>query len=324
MRVIFRRAAATALLAALLAPAAAALAQNYPVKPVRVLVVFPPGGSNDVTARIVFAKMNDVVGQQFVIENRGGAAGTIGAELVAKSPPDGYTLMVQSATHVANAHLYKTLPYDTLGDFIGVTTLARQVSMLVVHPSLPVKTTKEFIELARKRPGQIVYGSAGNGSALHLQTELLASMAKIKLVHVPYKGGGPVNIAIASGEVQAVVATIASVGPNLAANRVRPLGVTSDKRLSQFPDVPTIGEALPGYEFTAWVGCFAPKGTPKAIVDRLNGDLRKVLADPDVSSRLTAQTLDPMPMTPEEFARRLKSDYDKYEKVVRISGATID
>jgi tripartite-type tricarboxylate transporter receptor subunit TctC len=323
MSVTFRRVAATALLGALLAPGVVP-AQNYPVKPVRVLVVFPPGGSNDVTARIVFAKMNDVVGQQFVIENRGGAAGTIGADLVAKSPGDGYTLMVQSATHLANAHLYKNLPYDTLGDFIGITTLARQVSMLVVHPSLPVKTTKEFIELARKRPGQIVYGSAGNGSALHLQTELLASMAKIKLVHVPYKGGGPVNIAIASGEVQAVVATIASVGPNLTAKRVRPLGVTSDKRLSQFPDVPPIGDAVPGYEFTAWVGAFAPKGTPKPIVDRLNSDLRKVLADPDVASKLTAQTLDPMPMTPEEFAKRLKSDYDKYQKVVKLSGAKID
>ena len=154
--------------------------------------------------------------------------------------------------------------------------------------------------------------------------ELFASMAKIKLVHVPYKGGGPVNIAIASGEVQAVMATIASVGPNLKAKRVRPLGVTSDKRLPQFPDVPAIAEAVPGYEFTAWVGCFAPKGTPKPIVDLLNAELRKVLADPGIAAKLTAQTLDPMPMTPEEFAQRLKSDYDKYDKVVKLSGAKMD
>src|SRR5687767_6850280 len=192
-----------------------AYSQRYPAKAVRVIVVFPPGGSNDVVARIVFQKMSDQLGQQFVIDNRGGAAGTIGADVVAKSPPDGYTLMVQSATHIANAHLYKNLPYDTLGDFIGITTMARQVAMLVVHPSMPVKTTKEFIALAKKRPGEIVYGSAGSGSLLHLAMGLINHMTGTKMIHVPYKGGGPVNIAIASGEIQAVVATIASVIPNI-------------------------------------------------------------------------------------------------------------
>lgn len=309
--------------AALFAPLPA-IAQAYPTKPVRVIVVFPPGGSNDVTARIVFSKMNEIVGQQFVIENRGGAAGTIGADVVAKSPNDGYTLMVQSATHLANAHLYKKLPYDTLGDFVGITTLARQVGMLVVHPSLPVKTTRELIALAKKRPEEIVYGSAGNGSYVHLTMALFDSMAGIKMTHVPYKGGGPVNIAIASGEVQAVIGTIASLVPNLKAKRVRPLGVTSDKRTTQFPDVPAIAETVPGYEFTAWVAAFAPKGTPKPIVDKLNADLRKALADPGVASKLSAQTLDPMPMTPEQFAARLKSDYDKYAKVIKISGAKIE
>jgi tripartite-type tricarboxylate transporter receptor subunit TctC len=301
-----------------------AWAQAYPAKPVRVIIVFPPGGSNDVTGRIVFQKVSEQTGQQFIIDNRGGAAGTIGADLVAKSPPDGYTVMVQSATHVANAHLYKSLPYDTLGDFIGITTLARQVGMLVVHPALPVKNTKEFIALARKRPGEIVYGSAGSGSYVHLTMALVNSMTNTKMIHVPYKGGGPVNIAIASGEVQAVIGTIASLVPNLKANRVRPLGVTSDKRTTQYPDVPALAEAIPGYEFTAWVGAFVPKGTPKPIVDKLNEELRKTLADPGVASKLTAQTLDPMPMTPEQFASRLKSDYDKYEKVVRESGAKID
>jgi tripartite-type tricarboxylate transporter receptor subunit TctC len=311
------------ILAALFAPPAA-LAQAYPTKPIRVIIVFPPGGSNDVTGRIVFTKMNEIVGQNFVIENRGGAAGTIGAAVVAQSEGDGYTLMVQSATHIANAHLYKKLPYDTLGDFIGITALARQVGMLVVHPSLPVKSVKEFIGLAKKRPGDIVYGSAGNGSYVHLTMALLASMTGTKMTHVPYKGGGPVNIAIASGEVQAVIGTIASLVPNLKAKRVRPLGVTSDKRTTQFPDVPAIAETVPGYEFTAWVGCFAPKGTPRPIIDQLNGWLRKALADPGVASKLSAQTLDPMPMTPAEFAARLKSDYDKYGKVVKISGARID
>jgi tripartite-type tricarboxylate transporter receptor subunit TctC len=313
-----------ALMAALLLSPLAAAGQAYPAKPVRVIIVFPPGGSNDVTARIVFAKMNDITGQNFVLENRGGAAGTLGAAVVATSQPDGYTLMVQSATHVANAHLYKNLPYDTLGDFIGISTMARQVGMLVVHPALPVKSTKEFIALAKKRPGEVVYGSAGNGSYVHLTMALLASMTGTKMTHVPYKGGGPVNIAIASGEVQAVIGTIASLVPNLNAKRVRALGVTSDKRTTQYPDVPAIAETVPGYEFTAWVACFAPKGTPRAVIDKLNADLAKVLADKDVASKLTAQTLDPMHMTPQQFATRLKSDYDKYEKVVKISGATID
>jgi tripartite-type tricarboxylate transporter receptor subunit TctC len=312
-----------AAVAALISPLVA-FAQAYPVKPVRVIIVFPPGGSNDVTARIVFARMNEIVGQNFILENRGGAAGTIGADIVAKSPNDGYTLMIQSATHVANAHLYKSLPYDTLGDFIGVTTLARQVGMLVVHPSLPVKTTKEFIALAKKRPGDMVYGSAGNGSYVHLTMALLASMTGTQMTHVPYKGGGPVNIAIASGEVQAVIGTIASLVPNLKANRVRALGVTSEKRTTQFPDVPAIAEAVPGYEFTAWIACFVPKGTSRAIVDKLNADLKRALDQPEVAKALSAQTLDPLHMTPEQFAARLKSDYEKYEKVVRISGAKID
>ncbi len=299
-------------------------AQAYPVKPVRVIIVFPPGGSNDVAGRIVFQKMTEQMGQQFVIENRGGAAGTIGSELVANSPPDGYTLMVQSTTHVANAHLYKKLPYDVLNDFIGITPLAVQVGMLVVHPALPAKTGKEFVSLVRKRPGEITYASAGNGSYVHLSMALLASMMNLKMIHVPYKGGGPAGIAMISGETQTMLATIASLYTHIKSGKVRPLGVSSEKRVAQFPDVPAIGEFVPGYEFTAWVGSFAPKGTPRPIIDRLNAELQKALADPGVASKLTAQTLDPMHMTPEQFATRLKSDYDKYEKVIRISGARID
>ena len=302
----------------------AALAQAYPVKPVRVVIVFPPGGSNDVVGRIVFQKMSEQLGQQFVIENRGGAAGTIGSEVVANSASDGYTIMVQSATHVANAHLYKKLPYDVLKDFIGITPLARQVGMLVVHPSLPVRSTQEFIALAKARPGQVIYGSAGNGSFVHLTMALLASMTGLKMIHVPYKGGGPAGTALVSGETQAMIATIGSLFGHIKAGRVRPIAVTSDTRTTQFPDVPAITEAVPGYEFTAWVACFAPAGTPRAIVEKLNMELKKALADSDVSAKLSAQTLDPMHMTIEEFAKRLKSDYDKYEKVVKVSGARID
>jgi len=317
-----RRIAIPVVLAVLFSPLVT-FAQAYPDKPVRVIVVFPPGGSNDVTARIVFQKMSEIMGQQFVIENRGGAAGTIGSEVVAGSAADGYTIMVQSATHVANPHLYKKLPYDALKDFVGVTPLARQVGMLVVHPSLPAKSVKEFIALARTRPGEINYASAGNGSFVHLTMALLASVTNSKMVHVPYRGGGPAGTALIAGETQAMIATIGSLFPHIKSNRVRPLGVTSDKRTAQFPDVPAIAETVPGYEFTAWVGCFAPAGTPKPIVDRLNAELKKALADPGVASKLTVQTLDPMHMTPEQFAARLKSDYDKYEKVIKLSGAKI-
>jgi len=322
MKLLYRM-TVTILALAIYFPATTAVAQAYPDKPVRVIVVFPPGGSNDVVARIVFQKMSEIMGQQFVIENRGGAAGTIGSEVVASTAADGYTIMVQSATHVANPHLYKKLPYDALKDFVGVTTLARQVGMLVVHPSLPTKSVKEFIALARTRPGEINYASAGNGSFVHLTMALFASTTNSKMVHVPYRGGGPAGTALIAGETQAMIATIGSLFPHIKSNRVRPLGVTSDKRTEQFPDVPAIAETVPGYEFTAWVGCFAPAGTPKPIVDRLNAELKKALADPGVASKLTVQTLDPMHMTPEQFAARLKSDYDKYEKVIKLSGAKI-
>jgi len=315
---------ALAALAATLALPMAAVAQKYPDKAVRVVIVFPPGGSNDVVGRLVFQKVSEIMGQQFIIDNRGGAAGQIGSEIVAKSPPDGYTVMVQSTTHVANAHLYKKLNYDPLKDFIGLTPLARQVGMLVLHPSMPVKTGKDFVALAKKRPGEIVYGSAGNGSFVHLSMALMAEMAGLKMIHVPYKGGGPAGTALVGGETQAMLATIGSLTPHLKSKRVRPLGVSSDKRTDQFPDVPAIAEFVPGYEFTAWVGSFVPAGTPKPIVDALNAALGKALADPGVVKRLVAQTLDPMHMTPEQFAARIKSDYDKYARVVKISGARVD
>jgi len=311
-------------LAAVLAAVSSAFAQSYPAKPVRVIIVFPPGGSNDIVGRIVFQKMSEQLGQQFVIENRGGAAGIVGTAVVATSPADGYTLMVQSTTHVANAHLYKKLPYDTLGDFIGVTPMARQVGILVVHPSMPVKSVKEFIALAKRRPNDIIYGSAGSGSFVHLTMALLNSMTGTKMVHVPYKGGGPLSIAILAGEIQTYIATIGSLLPHIQSKRVRPLGVTSDKRTVQFPEVPSIAETVPGYELTAWIATFTPAGVPKPIVDKLNAELKKALADPDVASKLTAQTLDPMHMTPEQFAQRLKSDFEKYEKLVKLTGAKLE
>jgi tripartite-type tricarboxylate transporter receptor subunit TctC len=288
-----------------------------------MLIPWPPGGANDVVGRIVAQRLTEQLGQQVIVENRGGASGTIGADLVAKGPADGYTFMVHSATHVANPHLYKKLPYDTLKDFIGVTPLAVQVGALVVHPSLPVKTVKEFIALGKARPGQIVYGSSGNGSFVHLAMALLNATTNTNMIHVPFKGGGPATVALASGEIQAMTATIGSLIPHIASKRVRAVGVTSAKRVKLYPDVPAIAESVPGYEFVAWIGAFLPAATPRPIVDRLNGEMRKALAHPDTAKILGAQTLDPLPMSPEEFAKLLKSDYDKYERVIKLSGAKL-
>ncbi len=320
MRAVFAVLAAVALLL----PAAGVLAQAYPTKPVRLLIPWPPGGANDVVGRIVAQRLTEQLGQQVIVENRGGASGTIGSDLVAKGPADGYTIMVHSATHVANPHLYKKLPYDTLKDFTGVTALAVQVGMLVVHPSLPAHSVKAFIALGRARPGQIVYGSSGSGSFVHLAMALLNSTTNTDMVHVPFKGGGPATIALASGEIQAMTATIGSLIPHIASKRVLPLGVTSAQRVKQYPDVPAIAESVPGYEFVAWIGAFVAAGTPRPLVDRLNAEFRKALAHPDTAKILGGQTLDPLPMSPEEFGKLLKADYDKYEKVIRISGARID
>ena len=314
-----------ALAAALLVLTGTAFAQAYPAKTVRVVIPWPPGGSNDIVGRIIAQKLTEMNGQQFIVDNRGGAAGTIGSDLVAKSPPDGYTIMIHSATHVANPHLYGKLPYDTLKDFVGLAPLSAQIGMLVVHPSLPTRNVKELIALAKARPGQLVYASSGNGSFVHLTMALFNVMTDTKMIHVPYKGGGPASIAIASGETQAMIATIGSVMQQVNSNRLRALAVTSDYRVEMFPKVPTLAEAgVPGYEFTAWIGALAPAATPKAVVDKLNGDMQKVLRTPDVAEKLKSQTLDPLFMTPEQFARRLKSDYDKYEKVIRVSGAKVD
>jgi tripartite-type tricarboxylate transporter receptor subunit TctC len=265
--------------------------------------------------------MDEIMHQQFVIDNRGGASGSIGAAIVAKSPADGYTVMVQSTTHVANAYMYKgKLPYDTLGDFIGVTPLAKQVGVLAVHPSLPVKNIRQLIALAKKRPGEMNYGSAGLGSYVHLADAMFVSLTKTKIVHVPYRGGGPSAIALMSGETQMTIATIGSMITYIRAGRVRALGVTSKERTKQLPNVPAIGEVVPGYEFTAWVGAFVPKGTPKEVVDTLNAGLKKALADPEIVKQLTNKTLDPMYMTPGQFAKRLQSDYVKYGKLMKEVG----
>jgi len=301
-----------------------AWSQAYPAKPVRVVVVFPPGGGTDIVGRIVFQKVAEQLNHQFIVENRAGAAGMIGAEYVAKTPPDGYTLMVYTQTMLVNAHIYSKTPYDPLKSFVGITPLTRLVSMFAVHPSMPVRNTREFIALAKARPGEIAYGSSGIGGVQHLATSSFASMAGIKLHHVPFKGGGPATIALMGGEIQAIITPIPEIFPHMKSGRVRIIAVSSGTRTKQFPDIPSIGETLKGYDYSSWFGAFAPAGTPRPIVDRLNAEIRKAMADPAVVANLSAQTLDPMPMSPEEFAKLLKSDYDKLGDVVRISGARVD
>jgi tripartite-type tricarboxylate transporter receptor subunit TctC len=301
----------------------AAWSQPYPSKPVRVVVVFPAGGGTDIVSRIIFQKVSEQMNQQFIIDNRVGASGMIGGALVAKSPPDGYTLMVYSQTMLNNLHLYQKVPYE-LKDFDGVAMLTRIVGMLGVHPSLPVKTTKEFIALAKARPGQILYGSAGIGAFQHLATSVFANMAGIKLNHVPFKGGAPAVIALVGGEVQAFLTVIAELYPHIQSGRVRAIAVSSEKRTKQFPDVPAIAETVKGYEFTSWFGCFAPAGTAKPIIDRLSAEIKKALAEPDVLAKLDPQVLDPQYKTPEEFTQYLKAEYDRMKDVVKMSGARIE
>jgi tripartite-type tricarboxylate transporter receptor subunit TctC len=316
--------ALSACAAAIAAACSCAWAQQYPSRPPRVVIVFPPGGATDIVGRIAFQKVGEQLNQQFVIDNRPGAGGTIGAAFVAKSPADGYTIMVYSATLIANAHMYKKLPYDALKDFTGITPVARLVGMLSVHPSMPVRSVKDLMALAQRRPDEISYGTAGVGAFQHLATSLFANMAGIKLVHVPYKGGGPASIATAAGEVQMILTPISEILPHVKANRVRPIAVSSSTRTTQFPDVPTIAETVKGYDFISWMGTFVPAGTPRPIVDRLNAELKKAVADPAVAGNLNSQSLDPMYMTVEEFAKVLKAEYVKYEEVVRLSGARID
>jgi tripartite-type tricarboxylate transporter receptor subunit TctC len=302
----------------------AAWGQSYPTKPVRVIIVFPPGGATDIVGRIVFQKVGEQLGHQFIIDNRPGASGTLGASIVAKSPPDGYTLMVYSTTLIANAHMYKKLPYDTMKDFIGLSPVAQLIGMLAVHPSMPVRGIKDLVALAKKRPGEISYGTAGVGAFQHLATSLFANMADIDIVHVPYKGGGPASIGTAAGEVQMILTPVSEVLPHLKAKRLRPIAVSSEKRTAQFPDTPTIGETVKGYEFTSWMGTFAPAGTPRAIAEKLNAELKKAVADPAVASNLSSQSLLPMHMTLDEFAKQMRVEYDRYAHIVKISGARIE
>jgi tripartite-type tricarboxylate transporter receptor subunit TctC len=314
-----------AFIAGMLCGAGVAWSQTYPVKPVRVVVPFPPGGANDIVARIILPKLSEQMGQSFVIENRSGAGGTTGSAVVAKSPADGYTLLIQTVgSHVSNPHLYRKLPYDALVDFTAITPLAKLVAVLTVHPSMPVQSVKELITLAQKRPKDVLFGHAGYGSFIHLNAVLFESLTRIEITQVPFKGGGPAVVGLISGETQAMIAGIGDIIEHIKAKRARPLGVTSTERITQLPDIPAIADTVPGFECTTWVSIFAPAGTPKAIIDQLNAELGNAMRDPGVASKLTSVTYDPVHRTPEELAQRVRTDYELIGKLFRQFGVKLD
>jgi tripartite-type tricarboxylate transporter receptor subunit TctC len=312
-----------ACLAAALGCTTAAHGQSaYPLKPIRLVAPFPPGGGTDFLARLFGQKMSETLSQQVVVDNRGGAGGTIGTDIVAKAPPDGYTIILVSASHAINPGLYPKLPYDSINDFAPITQIATSPGILVVNPSLPVKSVKELIALARAKPGQINYASAGSGTPPHLAGELFKLMAKIDMVHVPYKGNAPAFTDVIGGQVSLIFPTMPSAMPFIKSGKLRPIAVTSAKRSPAAPDIPTIAESgLPGYEATSWYGILAPGRTPREIVAKLHEVLVSIIGATDMKDKLAAQGLDPVGNTPQQFAAVIKAEIAKWLKVVKASGA---
>lgn len=298
---------------------AQAPAPAYPAKQVRVVLPWPPGGLVDTVGRIVMQRISENNGQQFFIDNRAGATGVIGADIVARAAPDGYTLMVHSASHISNPHTMKKLPYDTLKDFTPIGIMAAQTGLISIHPSLPVKTVKDLVALAKARPGELLYASSGAGTFSHLAMALIDAMTGTKMVNVPYKGGGPGTTAAVSGETQIIAGTPAALVPHLDSGRLRLIAVTSDVRLAQFPKTPTVAESgIPGYEFRGWVTTFGPANMAKPLIDRLNAEIKKSIDHPDTQKRM--ESLEPWTMTPEQTAARVRADYEKYGKLIRQVG----
>ena len=311
---------------ALLVSAVPVAAQNYPSKPIRLIVPNAAGGSTDLVARTTANKLSDSLGQPVVIENRAGSGGIIGAELVARSAPDGYTLLMGTIGNlVISPHLYPNLAYDPLRDFAPVAQVASAAYFLVVHPAVPARSVNELVALAKARPGQLAYASAGSGTGSHLATELFLSVARIDVTHVPYKGGTPGLTDLISGQVQLMFNGIPSSLPHIKSGRIRPLALTAAKRTAAAPGVPTMAESgYAGAESTSWTGLLAPAGTPRAIVERLNADLRKALQAPEVRTRLAADGADPVGSSPEAFSAYIKVELAKWGKVVKASGAKAD
>jgi tripartite-type tricarboxylate transporter receptor subunit TctC len=299
----------------------AAAAQVYPSKPVRMIVPWAPGGTTDILGRVIAQKMGEKWGQPVVVENRGGAAGNIGTEAAARSPADGYTILLGTmSSHAMNPFLYARMSFDPVKDVAPVSLVANVATVLVVPPSLPVSNVNELIALARSKPGQLNFASGGIASFNQLCAELLKMMAKIDIVHVPYKGGGPAVADLVGGKVEMLFTGAPVTMPHIKAGRLKVLAVTDSQRSAALPDTPTMSEALPGYEFNNWYGLMAPAGTPRPLVDLLNAEVHRILALPDVKERFSGLGADPMPSTPERFGAVMRADAEKWGKVIRDAG----
>ena len=319
-------AASIALVALTAISAGNAHAQSYPSKPIRFVLGYAPGGASDVVSRIVGTRLSEALGQPVVIDNRPAAAGSAAAGMVARTPADGYTIMLAATSTLAvNPSMYKNLPYDSLRDFTYLANFVSMPNLLVVNPNVAAKTVPELIALARAEEGRLTYASAGIGSSNHFTAELFNYMAKVKMTHIPYKGGGPALVDVAGGQVASIFATIVSVIPHIKANRVRSLGVTSGKRSAILPDVPTISEAgLPGYESSIWYGVVLPANAPAAVVSKLDGEIDKLLKTADVRERFQALGADVMYMGPAEFTQYVRAEIKKWNVVVRATGMRAD
>jgi len=307
---------AAALLCGMLPPHAAA--QTYPSKPVRLIAASSPGSAVDIVGRIVAQKLGERLGQQVVVDNRAGAGGNLGAEVAAKAAPDGYTLFMGTPAQAINSGLYRTLNYDFVRDFAPVSLVTTGHYAIVVHPSLPVKSVKELIALARARPGQLFYASAGNGNATHLAAALFASMTRVDLVHVPYKGSGPALTDLIGGQVQLMFSNLTAALPSVKSGRLRALAVTGEKRSPAAPELPTVSEAgVPGYAVLSWFGVMTPAGVSREIIMRLNGELGQVMRAPDVRERLATDGAEPTFTTPEKFGDFIKAEVAQWGKVIR-------
>ena len=293
--------------------------QSYPAKPVRVVVAFPPGGASDIITRLVGRKLGEDLGQSFLVDNRPGAAGIIGCEAVARAAPDGYTLLMgTTGTQTTNPAVFAKLPYNSIRDFAPISLVAESPFILVVHPSLPVKSIRDLIALAKARPGELTYSSSGIGGIAHLGMALFESMAEIKMTHIPYKGSPAQTLAVIAGETAMVFDSITVTGPYIKANRIRPLGIASAKRSSLLPDLPTISESgVKGYELVSWYAMFAPAATPPQIVRSLHRGVVKALAAPDIREQFAKLGTEPIGTTPEELAAVVQRDLKKWAKVAR-------
>jgi tripartite-type tricarboxylate transporter receptor subunit TctC len=302
--------------------AATVAAQSYPTRPIRMVVAYPPGGGTDIVGRMMAQRFTEQLGQNVVVDNRGGATGNIGTELVARSAPDGYTLLMGNvAPNAINVSLFKSLPYDPVKDFAPVSLVAATPNVLVVHPALPVNTVKELIALARAKPGALNFPSAGIGSSSHLAGELLKSLAKIDMVHVPYKGGGPALTDLLAGQMQLMFATMPAAMPHVKAGKLRAVAVTTAKRSQTLRELPTVAEeGVAGYEASTWYGLLAPAGTPQPVVERLHQETVKALAGAELRERLAAQGFEPVGGSPAEFTAYIKSEIAKWGRVIREAG----